>query len=110
MSIISYSPSDPNSIYTPENVEIKNFGGFFGSVISDFLLQSAGLISFLIILNLFFWGFKLITEKKISNFISKTFFTLVYIIFGTFLFNIKGFFSDSDLYFYQLVFYLTLLL
>ena len=32
-SIISYSPSDPNFIYTPENVEIKNIGGYYGSVI-----------------------------------------------------------------------------
>ena len=39
-SIVSYSPSDPNFIYTPENAEIKNIGGFYGSVISDFLLQS----------------------------------------------------------------------
>ena len=46
--LVSYSPSDPNFIYTPDNVEIKNFGGFYGSVISDFLLQSIGLISFLI--------------------------------------------------------------
>ena len=37
--LVSYSPSDPNFIYTPDNVEIKNFGGFYGSVISDFLLQ-----------------------------------------------------------------------
>ena len=45
-SIVSYSPSDPNFIYYPENTEIKNIGGFYGSVISDFLLQSLGLISF----------------------------------------------------------------
>jgi len=38
-SIVSYSPSDPNFIYTPENSEIKNVGGFYGSIISDFLLQ-----------------------------------------------------------------------
>ena len=43
--IISYSPDDPNFIYTPENVEINNIGGFYGSVISDFYLQSLGLIS-----------------------------------------------------------------
>ena len=47
-SIVSYSPSDPNFIYTPESVEIKNFGGFYGSVIADFLLQSIGIISFFI--------------------------------------------------------------
>ena len=41
VSISSYSPGDPNFIYTPENVDIKNWGGFFGSVISDFILQAA---------------------------------------------------------------------
>ena len=44
-SIITYSPGDPNFIYSPENVDIKNIGGFYGSVIADFLLQSIGLIS-----------------------------------------------------------------
>ena len=87
-SIVSYSPSDPNFIYTPENVEIKNFGGFYGSVIADFLLQSIGIISFFIVLNLFYWGLKLVAEKKVSNFISKVFFTLVYIITGTTFINI----------------------
>ena len=51
-SIASYSPGDPNFIYTPENTNIKNIGGFYGSVISDFLLQAIGLISFLIVINL----------------------------------------------------------
>ena len=64
LSIFSYSPSDPNFIYTPENTEIKNIGGFYGSVISDFLLQSLGLISILIIFNFFYWGVKLTTQKK----------------------------------------------
>ena len=52
VSISSYSPGDPNFIYTPENVDIKNWGGFFGSVISDFMLQALGLVSFVVILNL----------------------------------------------------------
>ena len=51
-SIFSYSPSDPNFIYNPENTEIKNFGGFYGSVVSDFLLQSLGLISIFFIFNI----------------------------------------------------------
>ena len=34
-SILSYSPSDPNFIYSIESTEIKNIGGFYGSVISD---------------------------------------------------------------------------
>jgi len=88
LSIGSYSPNDPNFIYTPENVNIKNWGGFFGSVVSDFLLQSIGLISFLIAINLFDWGFEIIRNKKINNFTSKIFYTLVYIISGTTFINI----------------------
>ena len=63
-SIVSYSPSDPNFIYSPEITEIKNVGGFYGSAISDFILQSIGLISFLFCINLFVWGYKIVIEKK----------------------------------------------
>ncbi len=88
ISIISYSPSDPNFIYTAESTEIKNIGGFYGSVISDFLLQSLGLISFFLILNLFYWGKEIITKKIVTGFINKIFFTLIYIILGTTVLNI----------------------
>ena len=83
LSIASYSPSDPNFIYNPENIDIKNLGGFYGSVIADFLLQALGVISFFVVINLFNWGLAIITQKKISNFIPKIFYTLVYILFGT---------------------------
>ena len=86
--IISYSPDDPNFIYTPENVEINNIGGFYGSVISDFFLQSLGLISILFVFNLLSWGLTLINEKIINNFTTKIFFTFVYLIFGTTVLNI----------------------
>ncbi len=92
-SIVSYSPSDPNFIYTPENTEIKNIGGFYGSVISDFLLQSLGLISIFLVFNFFYWGIKLTTQKVINNLITKTFFIFAYIIFGTAVLNI--FYNDS---------------
>ena len=49
IAVVSYSPGDPNFIYSPENTQIKNFGGFYGSIISDFLLQSIGIISFFIV-------------------------------------------------------------
>ena len=88
VSIISYSPSDPNFIYTPENTEIKNIGGFYGSVLSDFFLQSLGLISILFVFNFLYWGIKLTAEKKVSNFIIKIFFTFAYVIFGTIALNI----------------------
>jgi len=87
-TIVSYSPGDPNFIYTPEDTEIKNIGGFYGSVVSDFLLQSSGLISFFLIINFFYWGIKLTIKKIIPNFITKIFFTFLYIIFGTTFFNI----------------------
>jgi S-DNA-T family DNA segregation ATPase FtsK/SpoIIIE len=87
ISIVSYSPADPNFIYTPDDIEIKNIGGFYGSVISDFLLQSIGLISFLMIINLLNWGLTLIVRKKISNFITKIFFTISYTIFGSTFIN-----------------------
>ena len=67
ISIISYSPSDPNFIYTPESTEINNIGGYYGSVVSDFLLQSIGLVSILLTINFYLWGIKLIREKKIKN-------------------------------------------
>ena len=87
-SIITYSPEDPNFIYTPENTQIKNIGGFYGSVISDFLLQSIGLVSIFITINFFFWGLRIISEKKIPNFITKILFVLIYIISGTVFLNI----------------------
>ena len=36
VSIISYSPSDPNFIYSPETTEIKNVGGFMVALFQTF--------------------------------------------------------------------------
>ena len=95
ISIVSYSPSDPNFIYQPENVEIKNIGGFYGSVISDFLLQSIGLTAILFSITLCFWGLQLISAKQIKSFISRIFYVIVYIVTGTIFINIS--FNDSFL-------------
>jgi len=92
-SIVSYSPSDPNFIYSPENTEIKNIGGFYGSVISDILLQSLGLISIFLVFNFFYWGIKIATHKSLVNFITRIFYTLAYIVFGTTVLN--TFYNDS---------------
>ena len=89
ISILSYDQGDPSLTYTPETGLLKNLGGFYGSAIADFILQSIGLVSFFIIINLFNWGFTLIKEKKIDNFITKVFFTFSYIIFGTTYLNIS---------------------
>ena len=45
IALVSYTPNDPNFIIN-ENIEIKNILGFRGSVVSDFLFQSIGLISY----------------------------------------------------------------
>ena len=55
ISLISYSPDDPNFIF-PENQEIKNLLGFRGSLIADIFFQSIGLVSYLVSLTLIFTG------------------------------------------------------
>ena len=60
ISFATYSPSDPSLVYGETGSNINNFFGIYGSKISDFLLQSFGLISFLILATLIFWFLKLI--------------------------------------------------
>ena len=47
LSLVSYSPEDPNFIF-PENTVIKNILGIQGSFISDLFFQSIGLVSYFI--------------------------------------------------------------
>ena len=90
-ALITYSPSDPNFLYTPEKGNINNILGINGSIVSDFLLQSIGLISFLFIFNLLIWGLKLIRIKSVNNFLSRIFYTIIYILCGTtFIFIYKN--------------------
>ena len=95
LSITTYSGGQENFIFKPEsfNLDHENIGGFYGSAISDFLLQSIGLVAFLFVFNLFFWGLKIITKKKINNFITKVFYTLIYLISGSVFLNIAFPFS-----------------
>ena len=66
LALISYSPEDPNFIFT-ENIEIKNILGFRGSYISDIFFQSIGIISYLISFTIFFTGINLIGESSVSK-------------------------------------------
>ena len=59
ISLISYSPEDPNFIF-PENTDIKNILGFRGSYVSDLFFQSIGLISYLFSITLIFTGLNII--------------------------------------------------
>ena len=93
--LLTYSPSDPNFIYNTESSEIKNAGGFYGSVISDFILQSFGLVSFLLCINFFIWGYKIITKnnKSYLKLTDRIFYAFCYVVFGTTVLNI--FYNDS---------------
>ena len=55
ISLITYSPDDPNFIF-PKNTEIKNLLGFQGSFVSDLFFQSIGLIAYLISFTFIFTG------------------------------------------------------
>ena len=76
VSISTYFPSDPNFIYTPENIEIKNFGGFYGSVVSDFFLQSIGVVSFFNDLEIF----SLLRKLKLFSDIAIVLLDLVFLL------------------------------
>ena len=80
ISFITYSPSDPSLIYGPEKIVIKNFFGIYGSIISDFLLQSFGLVSFLLLITIISWGFNLLIKKELNNILLKIFFIVLYLI------------------------------
>ena len=91
---MSYSPNDPNFIVN-ENNKVQNLMGIRGSIVSDFLLQSTGLIAYLIPLTLFFSGTTVFVTKKQIIFIDNLFYCVLYIIFGSLFFsyyNDKSFF------------------
>ena len=94
ISFISYSPNDPSFVYGESNNVVKNFLGIYGSTISDFLLQSFGLVSFLFLVTLISWGFTLIHNKNLNNLITKIFFVVLYLLFGStflYIFNNNSF-------------------
>ncbi|MDB3888804.1 DNA translocase FtsK [Candidatus Pelagibacter sp.] len=86
IALISYSPDDPNFIF-PENTEIKNLLGFQGSYIADLLLQSVGLISYLISFTFIFTGMNIFKSKDFFLVIENIFFMILYSIFGSLFFS-----------------------
>ena len=82
VSILSYNPTDPNFIYS-SNEKISNILGFRGSVFSDFLFQSFGLISYLIPITLFCASIRVIKDKKILSIIDNIFFIVCYCLTGS---------------------------
>ena len=97
--VFTYFPEDPNFIIQQDDTKIKNVGGFYGSAISDFFLQAIGLIFILLVLTILSWGFSLIKNKNIENFIPKIFYILIYTISGTVFINVS--FNESHLLVYH---------
>ncbi len=82
LTLITYSPDDPNFIF-PDNTEIKNLFGFRGSFVSDLFFQSVGLISYLISITLIITGINIIKDKEFFLIIENIFFTILYSLLGT---------------------------
>ena len=87
ISLLSYSPEDPNFIF-PENTEIQNILGFKGSFTSDLFFQSLGLISMLISISLFFTSINIIRSKQIFLLITNLFYTILYSLLGALFFSV----------------------
>ena len=86
ISLISFSPDDPNFIF-PENMQIKNFLGFHGSFTSDLFFQSVGLISLLIPFSFIITGINIVISKKVFLTIESFFYTALYSLFGSLFFS-----------------------
>ena len=85
IAFTTYSPEDPSFVYGDRTLRLKTFFGIYGSSIADFLLQSFGLVSFLILANFLFWGINLINSKRNQKNNFK-------IIFSSFIFNLRYYF------------------
>ena len=87
ISLISYSPTDPNFIF-PENTEIKNILGYQGSYISDFFFQSIGLVAYLVPITYIFTGINVFKKKEIFLLIENSFFIILYSLVGSLFFSL----------------------
>ena len=83
IAFTTYSPEDPSFVYGDREFVVQNFFGIYGSSIADFLLQSFGLVSFLLLANFLFWGVNLILKKEIKKIILKLFSVVAYLSLGT---------------------------
>ena len=86
LSLITYSPDDPNFIF-PENTEINNILGSKGSFISDIFYQSIGLISILIPITIFFTGINVFIKKSFLKILENIFFIVIYSLLGSLFFS-----------------------
>ena len=96
ISLISYSPTDPNFIF-PENTEIKNILGFQGSYISDLFFQSIGLVAYLIPITYMFTGIGIFKKKEIFLLLENSFYIILYTLSGSLFFSF--FYKKNTIFF-----------
>ena len=82
ISLLTYSPEDPNFIIS-EVKEINNILGTKGSYVSDLFVQSIGMISILVSFSFLFTGINIVRNKKVIILLQNTFFIIAYILFGS---------------------------
>ena len=92
ISLISYSPNDPNFIFS-DSIEIKNLLGFRGSFVSDLFFQSIGLISYLVSITLIITGVNIFKTKDLFLIIENFFYVVSYSILGSLFLNF--FYEDA---------------
>ena len=86
ISLVTYSPEDPNFIF-PEKTTIKNLMGSKGSFVSDLLFQSFGLASMMIPITFFFTGIVIAISKNFLAIIENLFLIIVYILLASLFFS-----------------------
>ncbi len=86
IALVSYSPEDPNFIFS-KDTEIKNILGYRGSFVSDIFYQSIGMTSFFVSITIFFTGFNLFKSKKFLIIIENLFYTVIYCLLITLFFS-----------------------
>ena len=83
ISFATYNPSDPSLVYSKNIATAENIIGIYGSFAADFLLQSFGLVSFLLLFTFISWGINLVVNKNIGSFLIKILFVVFYLITGS---------------------------
>ena len=101
--LFSYSPLDP-SLNNITSQEAQNIFGNIGASVADLLVQIFGSLSYVLLLFLLTWSYKLIVFKKLPFFAINFFAGLISLlilnlIFLTYEINIYYSFISSELYF-----------
>ena len=100
LSLLSFSPLDP-SINNLTSSEVSNLGGKIGANISDLLIQLFGYSSFILIVVLLSWSYKLIFHKylpliALHTFLLPFFLTSISVFINLLnLISVNGFISDE---------------